>query len=38
MTMKGMPSLPAALNGRDFLITLEIFSSEIDMGECFSGG
>jgi hypothetical protein len=35
---KGMPSLPAALKGRDFLITLEICFSEIDMGEGISGG
>jgi hypothetical protein len=37
-TKKGMPSLPAALKGCDFLITMEISSSEYDMGEGISGG
>jgi hypothetical protein len=33
-----MPSLCAALKGCDFLITLEISSSEIDRGEGISAG
>ncbi len=33
-----MPSLPAALKGCDFLITLEISSSEMDMGEGILAG
>jgi hypothetical protein len=33
-----MPSLRAALKGCDFLITLDISSSEIYMGEGISGG
>jgi hypothetical protein len=37
-TNKGMPSLPAALRGYDFLITLKISSSEIDISEGFLGG
>ncbi len=37
-TKKGMPSLPAALKGCDFLIILDISSSEINMGEGISGG
>ncbi len=35
---KGMPSLPAALKGCDFLITLEISFSDRDMGEGISAG
>jgi hypothetical protein len=37
-TKNGMPSLPAALKGYDFLIILDISSSEIYMGEGFSAG
>ncbi len=33
-----MPTLPAALKGCNFLMTIEISSSEIDMGEGTSAG
>jgi hypothetical protein len=36
-TKKGMPSLPAALKGCDFFMTLDISSSEISMCEGISG-
>ncbi len=37
-TKEGMPLLPTALKGCKFLITPEIFSSEIDMGGGISTG
>jgi hypothetical protein len=33
-----MPSMPAALKGCNFFMTLEISSSEIDFGEGISAG
>jgi hypothetical protein len=37
-TKKGMTSLPAALKGWDFFMTLEISSSGMDKGEDIAGG
>ncbi len=35
---KEMPSLPAAFKGCEFLITLNVSSSEMDVGEGISAG